>query len=134
MKLWAAPVAFLLLSAPAFACPEADSDRALKGAGKAHSVSLETTPDPVRVGEPFSVKVSICDASGSGFTGNVKANASMPRHKHGMNYRPSMRSKANGVFRFDGFLFHMPGLWQFRIDLRNDSVRDSILINYKLDP
>jgi hypothetical protein len=41
----------------------------------------------------------------------------MPAHRHGMNYRPSVASLAGGRFRAEGLLFHMPGHWEFIVEI-----------------
>ncbi len=72
------------------------------------------TERPIRVGQPFSIRVRVC---GEGITG-VSVDADMPAHRHGMNYRPQpgpLETLPTGVARhFEGLLFHMPGEWRVR--------------------
>ena len=47
----------------------------------------------------------------------IEFDATMPAHKHGMNYLPEV-SKLNAEFyRGSGMFFHMPGQWQITVDL-----------------
>ena len=42
----------------------------------------------------------------------------MPEHRHGMNYKVSVKPEAGGRYRADGLLFHMPGRWELIFELR----------------
>ena len=48
----------------------------------------------------------------------VAVDATMPEHKHSMNYRPTILGGKDGRYRVDGLIFHMPGLWELSIDVR----------------
>ncbi len=48
----------------------------------------------------------------------VKVDAWMPAHRHGMNYAPTLTGTAEGPWRAEGLLFHMPGAWQLVFELR----------------
>ena len=41
----------------------------------------------------------------------------MPVHRHGMNYRPTIRLLGGGRYGVDGLMFHMPGRWRFVFEL-----------------
>lgn len=74
-------------------------------------------PDgPVRVGKPFTLLLSACSAAGRPLP-VVRADAWMPAHGHGMNYRPTARRTESGLRRYEGFLLHMPGTWEVRVDV-----------------
>jgi hypothetical protein len=115
------------------ACPITAEGHPQTASSAAHSLAMAVSPGPIRVGEPFSVAVIVCDQQDKGFRGTVKATARMPMHKHGMNYQPSVTAQGDGKFVLEGFLFHMPGLWQFSFDLRIDGLTDRIQIKYLLD-
>jgi hypothetical protein len=42
----------------------------------------------------------------------------MPAHKHGMNYRPTIKPLGDGRFRIDGMMFHMAGQWQLAFEVQ----------------
>ena len=44
--------------------------------------------------------------------------ATMPEHRHGMNYRPSVTAAGAGMYRADGLLLHMPGRWELMFGVR----------------
>ncbi len=41
------------------------------------------------------------------------------QHKHGMNYRPSVKALGQGLYRAEGLMFHMPGRWELVFELRD---------------
>ena len=69
---------------------------------------------PIAVGGLFAIEVQLCPA------GAVleRADATMPEHRHGMNYRPSVKSLGDGRWRVEGLMFHMPGRWELQLDVR----------------
>ncbi len=77
------------------------------------SAALKIIPKTIEVGEPFSVEIVLCGTKLNGID-RVTIDASMPAHKHGMNYRPVVKKLNNNSFRGENMLFHMPGVW--RID------------------
>jgi hypothetical protein len=56
--------------------------------------------------------------------------ATMPEHRHGMNYRAGIKSLGEGRWRAEGLLLHMPGRWELRFDVQaaggTASLRDTI--------
>ena len=47
-----------------------------------------------------------------------KAYATMPEHRHGMNYRPLITPLGSGRFRVEGMMFHMAGHWQLAFEIQ----------------
>ena len=90
---------------------------------RAHDAVLVFAPvaGPVTVGKHFSLDVRLCSATGASATNTplrlLKVGADMPAHRHGMNYQASVRSVGAGVYRVEGLMFHMPGLWRFSFDV-----------------
>ena len=76
-------------------------------------------PDPMRieVGEPFALLFNVCTKNGNPAE-LVAVDATMPDHKHGMNYRPTIVAAGDGRYRAEGMVFHMPGRWELAIDVR----------------
>ncbi len=66
----------------------------------------------------FALDVQLCDKGGVSGAQLTKADASMPAHKHGMNYRPTIKPLGDGRFRVDGMMFHMAGQWQLAFEVR----------------
>jgi len=90
-------------------------------AGAKHSLAYRTVPATVRVGEAFVVEVATCPSAPL-----ASANASMPEHRHGMNYKPSIRGSGDGRFRVEGWVFHMPGRWEFAFEAGGERFTDSL--------
>ena len=42
----------------------------------------------------------------------------MPEHRHGMNYKASIKRESSSRYRADGLMFHMPGRWEILFELR----------------
>jgi len=66
----------------------------------------------------FALDVQLCDKSGISAAHLHKADATMPEHRHGMNYRPVITPLGNGRFRVEGMLFHMAGRWELAFEVQ----------------
>jgi hypothetical protein len=126
------PALLLLLAPPAPACePALKGDGVRKVEGRQHVVAWRVQPAPLRVSEFFAVEVDACARSGAAPL-ELRIDAVMPEHKHGMNYRPTVAALGNGRFRAEGLLLHMPGMWEFSFDLRggggNEVVRERVML------
>lgn len=80
------------------------------------TIALKLPPTPVKIGEPFAIDILVC-ADQQPDTGGLRLGATMPAHKHGMNYKPEIQVVADNIYRGSGMFFHMPGEWQITIDL-----------------
>jgi hypothetical protein len=107
---------------PAAACP-------LPGTplqGDAVQIAWQVPGAAIEVGRHFVLDVQLCPA------GAVlqRVDATMPEHRHGMNYRPSLQSLGGGRWRAEGLMFHMPGRWELRFDVtdggRTETLRQSV--------
>jgi hypothetical protein len=67
----------------------------------------------LRVGEHFALELAVCPPPE-----RLQVDAWMPAHRHGMNYRPTVRHLGGSRYRAEGLLFHMPGRWEFLFELR----------------
>lgn len=79
-------------------------------------MAFRSDPLRIEVGEPFALVVNVCTRRG-GAAELVAVDASMPEHRHGMNYRAAIAAKGEGRFRAEGLLFHMPGRWEITFDV-----------------
>jgi hypothetical protein len=86
-----------------------------RAAGADAAVVFRTVPPAIAVGTLFKVEAIVC----GGTTPPVltRVDARMPEHRHGMNYRPTLAATSPGRYVAEGFLFHMPGRWQFVFDV-----------------
>jgi hypothetical protein len=83
---------------------------------------------PIAVGRQFAIEVQLCPASAV----LARVDASMPEHRHGMNYRPSVKSLGAGRWRVEGLMFHMPGRWELQLDVKADGRIERLLDNFTL--
>jgi hypothetical protein len=104
---------FALVAPAALGC-ELPGGPAEKLQSAAHTILYRAAP-PFRVGEHFALELAVCPAPAE-----LRVDAWMPAHRHGMNYRPSLRTLGAGRYRAEGLLFHMPGRWEFLFELRGD--------------
>jgi hypothetical protein len=105
-------LAALLLCAtlPAAACPLSPPPMQAGGVQAAWKVDGA----PIAVGRHFAIEVKVCPAVAV----LTRADATMPEHRHGMNYRPSVKPLGDGRWRVEGLMFHMPGRWELQLDVR----------------
>lgn len=92
------------------------------------SISYRTIPADIEVGKPFVLELAACARKGGAVSGRIKLDAHMPEHRHGMNYRVKVMPLADGRYRSEGWLFHMPGRWEFVFDLGVERLTHSIRI------
>lgn len=79
---------------------------------------------PVPVGEFFALDVVACPPGAVAVPagdGTLAVDATMPAHRHGMNYRARVQPLGPGRWRVDGLMFHMPGLWRLSFELGSGS-------------
>jgi hypothetical protein len=77
-------------------------------------VQWRPLPAPIVVGQPFALEILVCPAAAE----LMRVDATMPEHRHGMNYRPSIQALGGGRWRVQGLLWHMSGRWELRLDLK----------------
>ena len=102
------------------ACGAPDNWHTLKPEDKASfegalNLSLKTPT----VGAPFDVELKVC-SSGTKPLDRLSVGATMPAHKHGMNYQPQLSQTGDGQYKATGFLFHMPGHWKITVSVYSD--------------
>ena len=92
------------------------------------SISYWTNPEKIAVGQPFVLELAACAKRGAPVSGRIKLDAHMPEHRHGMNYQPGLKPMGGGRYRSEGWLFHMPGRWEFVFELGAERLTHSVLI------
>jgi hypothetical protein len=119
-----ATLATALLSMPVHACPLAAPTLAKDDV----QVVWKVDGDPITVGRHFAVAIRVCPADAV----LARVDAVMPEHRHGMNYRPSVKQVAPGEWRAEGLLFHMPGRWELRLAVRSAGRTENLADNIVL--
>jgi len=118
--------------AGAQACPltAADGERLT---GSSVSIAWRAEPAAIPIGRHFSLRLLACTPEQRPFAGTLAVDASMPVHRHGMNYRATVRSEGNGRFVVEGLLFHMPGQWRIAIDADTGSGREHLVADVAVE-
>ena len=118
MKPWGLLCFGLWASGGVLACGEALGPDARRIEQPTFVLAYKTTPAPVPVGKHFAIDFVLCPRDGNPLPAEVRVDATMPEHKHGMNYRPSVAPLGAGRWRAEGLMFHMPGRWELVFELR----------------
>ncbi|MAD78810.1 MAG: hypothetical protein CMJ51_05510 [Planctomycetaceae bacterium] len=88
------------------------------------AVAWRPLAEPIPALDPFAVEVRVTDSEGRPVESEVSilVDAAMPHHGHGMNVSPRI-SRRSEDWIAEGMLFHMPGRWEFVVDVvRNGEV------------
>jgi len=106
--------------AAAATCLPPDAGQPMTAAGAARfAAALRMNPSPVKVGTPFVVDLRVCALDGAKVE-RLAIDATMPAHRHGMNYKPKITAQGDGRHEARGFLFHMPGWWEITLSVYAD--------------
>jgi hypothetical protein len=112
--------AFAATALPLHACPlpaePAGGRQIVQGALQ---VSWRAEPEALAVGRPFALLLQLCPAAAR----VLRVDATMPEHRHGMNYRPTVKPLSDGRWRAEGLLWHMAGRWELAIEIENGGER-----------
>jgi len=92
------------------------------------ALSYRTEPPRIAVGQHFVLLLAACPKGGQPLPERVRMDAHMPEHRHGMNYRPTIATQAAGRYRSEGWLFHMPGRWEFVFELGDERLTHGVRI------
>ncbi|MCP5084333.1 MAG: hypothetical protein GY948_21805 [Alphaproteobacteria bacterium] len=84
--------------------------------GTTFKAALSVGSETPKVGAPFDVELKVCSPDNR-TADRLAVDATMPAHKHGMNYQPQLTKAAEGHYKATGFLFHMPGIWQITVSV-----------------
>jgi len=114
----------VLVCAPTFAC-DAPGTGFERLESKRFVLWMAPRPAPVRVGAEFAVDAVLCPKT-SVTVDAIRFDAWMPAHRHGMNSRPSLKALGEARWRAEGFRFHMPGRWQFTVDVDTAAGRERL--------
>jgi hypothetical protein len=116
----AAATAVAVRAQPSTACAAASGPETGRLTHPRVQLAWRAQPEPIVVGRPFAIEFDVCPASAGASVDRVRVDASMPAHRHGMNYQPRIAQPAPGRFRAEGLLWHMPGTWQVLFEMRVD--------------
>lgn len=125
-------LATVVMNARAAACgDELGSSQGVEG--DRYVVRYVTVPTPIVANAHFSVEFVVCPRAGIPAPDSVRVDATMPEHRHGMNYRPAIVASGNGRYRADGLLFHMSGRWDLTFDLMDAAGAERLTAKFELE-
>lgn len=117
LAAFAALIFVLGLSQQALASEPCTTENAITMTGASDApwtVQIELDPVDVPLNKPFDADVTVC-AQSQDAPARVTVDATMPAHKHGMNYEPKMTQVDDSNYQVENLLFHMPGVWQLEV-------------------
>ena len=94
--------------------------------GAHYVIAYKTAPAPIKMGEHFALDLTVCPIGNAPAPRTVRVDASMPEHRHGMNYRTTITARGPGRYRAEGLLFHMGGRWEIAFDVVTASATERI--------
>lgn len=98
--------------------------------GPHHQLAFEPVPAPLVAGRHLALNIVVCPRGGASQPVALRVDADMPAHRHGMNYKPTVRPQGDaheGRWRADGLLLHMPGRWRLLFELSADGRLDRLV-------
>jgi len=120
----------------AHASSTCDAPRGFEPSGRLESsdviVVFRTVPPTIEIGHHFAVEAVVCTGAAPMPT-RLRVDAMMPEHRHGMNYRPTVGKRGDGVYVAEGMLFHMPGRWQLLFDVERDGRVERLSTDMELE-
>lgn len=109
---------------PTYAKDNCEAETGILLSGKTGApwvIQIQPNPIEIPLNAPFNMRVTICSQSHVVPT-RLSVDATMPEHKHGMNYEPKAARIDNHQYMVKNLLFHMPGVWRLEITAyENDS-------------
>ena len=119
-------LAGLTAAAANAACPPVESDGSVIRKGDLALAwrplltgQKAATSGRIPMAKHFALEVQICDKDTPSEAQLQKADATMPAHRHGMNYRPVIKPLGAGRYRVEGMMFHMAGQWELAFEVKS---------------
>jgi len=85
-------------------------------------VVFRPSTSPIRVGKEFSLDIIVCPHKGVTAPTSLRVDATLPEHRHGMNYKPNVWTLQSNPpiarYRAEGMMFHRAGRWELVIEVR----------------
>jgi cytochrome c peroxidase len=94
--------------------------------------ALAYKADGISVAQHFTLEIAVCAKPGNPIPENLKVDAHMPEHRHGMNYEPAVKALGAGRWRAEGLMLHMPGKWEFVFEVRAAGKTDRMTQGFQL--
>jgi hypothetical protein len=85
-------------------------------------VVFRPTPSPILVGKDFVLDIIVCPHKGVTAPTSLRVDATLPEHRHGMNYKPNVWTLQSNPpiarYRAEGMMFHRAGRWELHFEVR----------------
>ena len=104
----------------------------IKAESKNYAMVFRTLPEKVVIGQHFAVELAVCAKTGAASPENVRVDANMPDHRHGMNYKTVVSATGAQRYRAEGLMFHMPGRWEYVFEVRSAGETERITTSVTL--
>jgi len=118
--------------AVAQACGAALGAAAARAESRQYVIAWRADPTPIVVSRHFSLDVVVCPKARVPEPESLAVDATMPAHRHGMNYRPMVTAAGSGRYRAEGLMFHMPGAWELAFDVIGTTGTERVRGPYEL--
>lgn len=115
---------------------EFDSPGATKPSAAGHFlVKLDALAAPIPLRRIHKWRVTVFDANGDpAAAARIALTGGMPAHDHGFPTAPLIDGPVQpGVFLVDGVKFNMTGWWQFRFDIRDAAITDTVDFDFLIE-
>jgi hypothetical protein len=111
----------------------ADIPGAQKLESDRYLLAYQTRPGKIAVGQHFAMELAVCAKGGQPTPETLRVDAHMPEHRHGMNYRATVKPLDGGRYQAEEFMFHMPGRWEFLFEVRSGGKTDRVTRSVTLE-
>ncbi|MEM8649851.1 MAG: hypothetical protein AAGF54_04915 [Pseudomonadota bacterium] len=110
-------MAIASVSFSAFAEEQCDPENGIRLTGTDDApwrVQVLLKPKDIPLNAPFDAVVILCSQPEM-LPSQVTVDATMPAHKHGMNYDPEVTRVDGHRYEVKNLVFHMPGTWRLEV-------------------
>jgi len=117
-----------------FLCSDAPS---ILSADQTFDVRFVTDPAMIPLNQPVSLEFYIYGhEAGRPLSpeAEVRFDARMPQHRHGMTVAVNVQRLGPGHFRAAPIVLHMPGLWRLYVDVKRNGVIERAQLVIELKP
>jgi len=107
----------------------ADEDGWLSRSGY-FRVTFESELEPIVINRIHAWTFKVTAPDGNPISGaQITVTGGMPDHNHGLPTNPRMTAElGDGIYRLEGFRFHMNGNWELFVTIDVDGRRDTVVI------
>jgi hypothetical protein len=101
--------------------------------GGAFSVTVAPIQGTILRNEHFSLDLLVEPQQADPGPLQVKVDADMPAHRHGMHTQPEVTAYGKNKYRVDGMLFHMSGDWVITVEVGANGTTEQANIPVLID-